>query len=174
MTITQAAVPSRFPLWMQHAMDQRQHCEIVDDEDLERVPRFVLWWPALTAWWGDCETPQSGRLVMMGLKRSGLDWPQAWWTWKAWQRWGCALDKPHLGAIALVHRYADRCGAIGMVAGRDDAGRLTLLVHLPDRPIDLIPVEDCAVRHFRWPIERIQQLPQYRLPWLTQGPVDVV
>lgn len=174
MTLVQAAIPSRFPVWMLHAMDQREHRAIVDDEDLPRVPRYVLWWPALTAWWGDCETPQSGRLCMMAFKRSGLAWPPGWWTWKGWQGWGVGLARPHMGALALVHRWRDRCGVIGLVAGRDDAGRLTLLTHLPGEPIDLIAVEPADVRHYRWPAERASQLGQFSLPWVTDGPDIVV
>lgn len=170
--IYELATPSSEPLWLHRAMESRGCRTLDDDIDLERVPRHILWLPALTALWGDCETPESGRMVMRAIRRAGLEYPRRWWTWKGWQAWGCPLTAPHVGAVAIVHRYFDRCGIVGIVAGARDDGKLLVLTYIPpefrptdskDRAYDLVPVAREKAVHLQWPVERMAQLAQYRL-----------
>ena len=112
-------------------------------------PRIAAWLAALGAWWRDDHTPWCGAAVAAWMQAVGRPVPKAWYRARAWADWGHLIAAPVHGCVVVFAR--DGGGHVGLVVGRDRAGRLLVLGGNQGDAVSIASFDPTRVLAYRWP-----------------------
>lgn len=135
------------------------------------APKIATWLAKLGAWWRDDETPWCGTAVAAWMEACGIKPAKNWFRAKAWLDWGTPIAAPAVGAVVVFERQGG--GHVGLVIGRDQAGRLLVLGGNQGNAVSIAPFDTARVAGYRWPAERMNELGVSPLPVLVaSGPAS--
>lgn len=133
----------------------------------QSAPFISRWLQDLGAWWRDDETPWCGVAVAAWMRACGIAPPKAWYRAKAWADWGLPLVAPVAGAVVVFERRGG--GHVGLIVGKDAAGRLMVLGGNQGDAVSIVPFDRARVLAYRWPAEHMALLPTKGLPLLASS-----
>lgn len=129
------------------------------------APVIARWLQDLGAWWRDDETPWCGTAVAAWMNCCGVEPPKAWYRARAWLDWGVNITVPLVGAVVVFARAGG--GHVGLIVGKDSAGRLMVLGGNQGNAVSVAPFDMARVLGYRWPVNRLNELRTGVLPLLT-------
>jgi len=118
-------------------------------------PVISRWLADLGAWWRDDETPWCGVAVAAWFKNCGYPLPKHWYRAKDWLNWGVMLDRPTVGAVAVLERAGG--GHVGLVVGDDGNGNIHLIGGNQGNAVSIAAFSKQRVVGYRWPIGEPQR-----------------
>lgn len=152
------------PLWLAAARDDIGLREL---PGAPTAPKIAQWLKELGAWWRDDETPWCGTAVAAWMKVSDIARPKYWYRAKGWLEWGTPLGGPVVGAVVVFERAGG--GHVGLVVGKDPAGRLLVLGGNQGDSVRISAFDPHRVVGYRWPTERVKSVPVGQLPTYSGG-----
>jgi len=156
------------PHWLREAREYLGQREL---PGAPTAPFIAKWLQQLGAWWRDDETPWCGTAVAAWMKACGIEPAKAWYRAKGWLDWGTAIAAPAVGAVVVFERVGG--GHVGLVVGKDQAGRLLVLGGNQGNAVSIAPFDPARVVGYRWPAERMNELGVSPLPVLVaSGPAS--
>jgi len=135
------------PVWLDRA---RAYIGVTETPGKETTPTIAGWLLGLKAWWRDDETPWCGVFVAQCMKESGVALPAAWFRARGWLDWGVPIFAPMVGCVVVFERTGG--GHVGLVLGRDTAGRLLVLGGNQGNHVGIAPFDPGRVLGYRWPV----------------------
>ncbi|HOW94311.1 MAG TPA: TIGR02594 family protein [Mycolicibacterium fallax] len=144
---------TREPTWLIAA---RRHVGLAETPGRATTPTIRRWLIDLRAWWTDDETPWCGVAVAAWMREAGIELPRHWYRARAWLDWGLPLAHPAVGAVVVYGRGGG--GHVGLIAGRDERGRLMTLGGNQGNRVSIAPFEPSRVLGYRWPAHRLAEL----------------
>ncbi len=136
------------PLWLRLA---RADIGLRELPGAPTAPKIAAWLQKLGAWWSDDATPWCGTACAAWMQAAGHAIPKHWYRARGWLEWGTALAAPAVGAIVVFERTGG--GHVGIVVGKDQAGRLLVLGGNQGDAVSIAPFDMARVIGYRWPAE---------------------
>jgi uncharacterized protein (TIGR02594 family) len=132
--------------WLEEA---RRHIGVREVPGAGTAKTISGWLSKLGAWWADDETAWCGVAVAAWMQSVGIQPPRAWYRAKAWLDWGDKLAAPCVGCVVVFERHGG--GHVGLVVGKDTAGRLLVLGGNQGDSVKVSPFDLSRVAGYRWP-----------------------
>jgi uncharacterized protein (TIGR02594 family) len=126
------------------------------------APTIRRWLSKLGARWTDDETPWCGVAVAAWMQAAGIKPPAAFYRAKAWLEWGAWCTAPAVGCVVVFEREGG--GHVGLVVGKDTAGRLLVLGGNQGDSVKVSPFDPARVASYRWPEFRPVPADAWSLP----------
>lgn len=152
------------PIWLRAA---RQDVGLRELAGAPTAPKIAQWLKELGAWWRDDETPWCGTAVAAWMRSSGIVLPKHWYRAKGWLDWGIPLAAPGVGAVVVFERAGG--GHVGLVVGKDFAGRLLVLGGNQGNKVGIDAFDFSRVVGYRWPAAFGNSIPLGPLPVYSGG-----
>jgi uncharacterized protein (TIGR02594 family) len=115
--------------------------------------------------------PWCGGAVAHWVRPCGIALPKHWYRARAWLDWGVPIAAPAVGAVVVFERTGG--GHVGLVVGKDQAGRLMVLGGNQGDAVSIAPFDQRRVLGYRWPAEQMALLKTGPLPVMTaSGPAS--
>jgi uncharacterized protein (TIGR02594 family) len=149
------------PVWLVEARKDLGLRELVG---APTSPKIAGWLASLGAWWRDDETPWCGTAVAAWMKASGIELPKHWYRAKGWLEWGMPVA-PVVGAVVVFERPGG--GHVGLLVGKDAAGRLLVLGGNQGNAVTIAPFDAARAISYRWPSSRFDSYRPAPLPRLV-------
>lgn len=143
----------RDPPWLDIA---RRYIGLTEIPGKQHQPVILRWLRELRAWWAEDETPWCGTFTAAVMREAGVELPRHWYRARAWLDWGVPLMDPAPGCVVVYERGGG--GHVGLVVGRDPAGRWLTLGGNQGNRVSVAPFDPQRVLGFRWPHERLADL----------------
>ena len=136
------------PAWM---IEAEKYIGVKEIPGIKHEPKILAWWRAIRMGGiKDDETPYCAAFVGAMLEAAGHTSTRSGWA-KSYLDWGLRIDKPVLGAIAVLSRSGGG-GHVGFVVGLDTAGRVLLLGANQSNMVSIAPFVMSRVISWRYPI----------------------
>lgn len=116
---TDMNIPSNSPSWLRTAW---MYIGVKEWAGPRHNNVILKWLDQLGAWWRDDETPWCGVFVAIVFKNHRIAIPKLYMRAKAWLDWGCSVQVPFLGCIAIIERKGG--GHVFFVVGETPEGDL--------------------------------------------------
>lgn len=134
------------PHWLIQARD-----DIGTEEKLG--PNDSLWirrmWASLSGSWL-LGQPWCGGALAYWLQRCDISYPAAYYRARAWLDWGVPVA-PVVGCVVVFERKGG--GHVGLLVGKDEAGRLLVLGGNQGNKVSIAPFDPKRMIGCRWPKE---------------------
>lgn len=134
------------PHWLREA---RESIGLREVPGSATSPVIAGWLASLGAWWRDDATPWCGTAVAAWMKACGIPRPKHWYRAKGWLDWGTPMAAPAVGCIVVFERQGG--GHVGLVVGKDAAGRLQVLGGNQGDAVNIRAFDTARVIGYRWP-----------------------
>jgi uncharacterized protein (TIGR02594 family) len=134
------------PQWL---VEARKDIGLREIPGADTAPVIAKWLTDLGAWWRDDETPWCGTAVAAWMKRAGIEPAKDWYRAKGWLDWGTAIAWPVVGAVVIFAREGG--GHVGIVAGKDELGRLWVIGGNQGNEVKLALFDPARVIGYRVP-----------------------
>lgn len=145
------------PVWL---LEAEKYIGVKEVPGIEHEPKILAWWRAIKMGGiKDDETPYCAAFVGAMLEAAGYVSTRSGWA-KSYLSWGVKLDKPVLGAIAVLSRKGGG-GHVGIVVGFDKLGRVLLLGANQKNSVNVAPFD--IERALGWRYPTAAQVPMFAL-----------
>jgi uncharacterized protein (TIGR02594 family) len=155
------------PHWLREA---RESIGLREVPGAATSPVIAGWLASLGAWWRDDATPWCGTAVAAWMQACGIARPKHWYRAKGWLDWGTPIAAPAVGAVVIFERQGG--GHVGLVVGKDAAGRLLVLGGNQGDAVNVRAFDTARVIGYRWPADQIALLDRGALPVLASATVS--
>jgi len=142
------------PQWL---VEAKKHLGVRELPGAPTQPVISRWLAQLGAWWKDDETPWCGVAVAAWFKTVGYPLPKHWYRAKGWLDWGVMIDRPTIGAVAVLERPGG--GHVGLIVGFTPDS-VTLIGGNQGNAVSIANFPRQRVVGYRWPVGE---------PWQAQG-----
>jgi len=135
------------PAWL---IEAEKYIGLREIPGVKHEPIILGWWRAIKMGGiKDDETPYCAAFVGAMLETAGYISTRSGWA-KSYLDWGVRLDKPALGAVAVLSRSGGG-GHVGFVVGLDATGRVLLLGANQSNMVSIAPFDVSRVISWRYP-----------------------